>query len=179
MTFSDNETGINRIYFKTYKEYKDNITEANDKPEFLDARDKIDYYLLDGKGVDIAYDLQTNIDYYIKTREKIKLELEDEESSYEKWEEELEDEDKLLMYTSGDLADYKDKHEVFIETKKQELENLYKEYSYLYDTYGTTDESRLVVYIEDEAGNAELVGDNDFISTRILVNSFNISIDNL
>ena len=178
----DNETGVKEIKFKTLQEYKANVNQAMSEAAtggdiHGDARNKVDYYLMDGKGYDLLYELEGLITIYLNEKSKIITSKENEIIDYERWVEENPVDGVVVLQSEADskLA----AHEAYLAEYDRQLAELNKKYSYLYDIYGSTDASRLVLYVEDYAGNATVIGDEDFISTEIVSKSYNISLKNL
>lgn len=169
----DNETGIKMIKYKTLKNYKENVAEAEENPvEDLIGRTAIDYYLLDGVGKDLIYDLEAEAKNFILQRDTIQKALDAETESHNKW---LAETDLTLLTPEEINAETKNHDNLMLELNAQ-LTALYEKYPYLLDIYGKTDESKLVVYVEDYSGNGMVVGHNDFISTEMLADSYNISL---
>jgi len=172
----DNETGIKRIRYKTLAAYKKNIVQAQiDDPDNLEGRTSIDYYLIDGEGSDLIYTLPAEIENFIKTRDAINKALQDETERYNRW---LVEND-LTLFTPEEIENERSKHEDLMIDLNHQLTDLNENYPYLKDIYGGSEDSRIVLYIEDYAGNATVVGENDFISTEILSASYNISLEGL
>lgn len=172
----DNETGVKRIRYKTLANYQANVAQAQiDDPDNLEGRTEIDYYLIDGEGKDLIYVLPAEIENFITTRQALNKALQDEYERYNRW---LVEND-LSLFTPEEINAEKQKHEDLTKDINNQLSDLYDTYSYLADTEGKTEESRIVLYIEDFAGNATIVGDSDFISTEILSRSYNISLEGL
>ena len=185
----DNETGIKHVKYKTLKNYNDNVLSAEDNtPEDLAGRTNVDYYLLDGKGKDLVYDLAAEIDSYKIQKTTIIKAIEDENNRYSRW---LTEND-MDLYTEEEKDTEASAHNDMILDLNNQLTALYEKYPYLHDIYGTTENSRLVMYIEDYAGNATVVGEKGFytgntgvtgqqyfLSTEILAKSYNISVEGL
>ncbi len=172
----DNETGIKNIKYKTLKNYNDNVASTIDTPaDDLEGRTNIDFYLLDGVGKDLIYNLAAEIESYVSERKTIQTALADEESRYERWK----NENDMDMFTEEEIQAEENRHTTLISEFSMQLTALEQKYPYLHDINGTTPESRLILYIEDYAGNATIAGLNDVISTKILANSYNISLEGL
>lgn len=172
----DNETGIKSIKYKTLKTYNTNKTEAeNNLTEDLEGRTNIDYYLLDGTGKDLLYDLAAEIDTYKTEKNTIQRAIEDEQDRYSRWFAE----NDMSLLTPEEIEAENSNYNNRITDLNNQLTALYQKYPYLYDIYGKTEDSRLVIYIEDNAGNATVCGERDFISLEILANSYNISLEGL
>lgn len=171
----DNETGIDRLCYKTLTNYQNNVIQAeSDDPDNLEGRTEIDYYLLDGEGKDLTI-LPAEIEIFIKTRDTINKALEEENERYDRW---LVEND-LSLFTPEEIEKEKTQHEDLTKDLNNQLTILYNKYPYLVDIYGREEKSRIVLYIEDLAGNAIIVGENDLISTEILSKSYNISLEGI
>ena len=83
------------------------------------------------------------------------------------------------MYTQEEKDAEEAQHQNTVAELNNQLIALYEKYPYLLDIYGKTDASKLVVYIEDYSGNGIVAGINEFISTEILANAYNISLEGL
>ncbi|MBO5141727.1 MAG: type II secretion system protein [Clostridia bacterium] len=172
----DNETGIKTIKYKTLQNYKENKVEAENAPDGdLDGRTNIDFYLVDGPGKDVIYQLASEIADYKMQRDTIKKAISDENKRYDDWKEE----NDMKLFTEEEKDNAENNHNNTIAEFQNQLETLNAKYPYLYDIHGTTDASRIVIYIEDYSSNATVIGENDFISTEILANSYNISLAGL
>ena len=131
--------------------------------------------MLDGVGKDLIYNLAAEIESYVSERKTIQTALADEESRYERWK----NESDMDMFTEEEIQAEENRHTTLISEFSMQLTALEQKYPYLHDINGTTPESRLILYIEDYAGNATIAGLNDVISTKILANSYNISLEGL
>lgn len=172
----DNETGIKFIKYKTLTNYNNNKLEAEENSEDdLEGRTSVDFYLVDGEGKDLIYDLEAEINTFKTESATIQTALEDENDRHIKWVEEH----NTPLYTQEERDEEETRHQNAVAELNNQLLALYEKYPYLLDIYGKTDASRLVVYIEDYSGNAVVCGINDFISTEILANSYNISVEGL
>ena len=172
----DNETGVKTIRYKTLKNYQDNFNQAQiDDPSNLEGRTEIDYYLMDGEGSDLLYTLPAEIENFIKTKAEINSAIEDENERYNRWLVET----VLSLLTPEEIEKERVLHEDLLKDLNNQLITLNNTYPYLVDIYGRTEDSRIVLYIEDYAGNATVVGTTDLISTEILSKSYNISIEGL
>ncbi len=172
---ADNETGIKNIYYKTFKKYLENREEAirSNLEGDLEARDEIDYYLLDGNGKNLIYNLPAEWSSYKTQKETILKAIKKEESDFKEWEDNL----NPSVVNPADVAKARQEHDDFIQDLNVQLEVLDKTYPYLKDLDGTTDESRLVLYVEDLAGNATVIGIDDSVSTKILAKSYHLPIE--
>ena len=103
--------------------------------------------------------------------------IDEENESYRRWEDEHPVDGIIVLQSEADAK--RAAHLSYLADYNRELEELKKQYAYLEDLNGSTDESRLVIYIEDYAGNGYVVGDNDLLSTSILARSFSIDITRL
>jgi len=170
----DNETGIKSIKYKTLANYQNNVLEANKSTsEDLQGRTSIDFYLLDGVGKDLIYDLPSEISFFKTQRDLILQSIADEEERLNK----LRDENKDNMSITG--AEEEERLLDSIEDFNRQLEALRDEYPYIEDLEGKSINSKLVMYVEDYAGNTIVFGETDLISTEILANSYNIDLTGL
>ncbi len=173
----DNETGIKEIRYKTLTNYNENLDKAESGvDEYKDARTNLDYYLIDGKGKDLIYDLKAEITTYIAEKKKINDAIALENTEYERW---VADNPLSITVSQEDLDNADARHNAVLNDLNTSMNDLNREYSYLYDIDGTTEDSRLVVCIIDTADNAIVVGESDFLSTRILADSYNVSLEEL
>ena len=185
----DNETGIKNIKYKTIRVFNDNVIDSQNNPAAdLKGRTAVDYYLMDGQGKDLIYDLAAEIDLYKTTRQTIQSAIDEEQANYLRWKS---DSDMDLL-TDEEINKANLDHDNYIADLNNQMTALNEEYPYLYDIKGTTNDSRLILYVEDNAGNATVIGekglysDNDktgnsvyYLSTEILANSYNISLEGL
>ena len=176
----DSETGIKEIKFKKLSEYKANVAQAIEEAEtggdvHSDSRTKVDYYLMDGKGHDLMYEFETLMVDYLNARSKIQLDIDNENDDYERWVEEHPVDGVTVLQSEADNK--LSTHDAYIAEFNRQLAELDNKYSYFYDIKGKTDDSRIVIYIEDYSGNATVVGDEHFISMEILAVSYNLPID--
>ena len=172
----DNETGIKRIRYKTLANYNKNVAQAQiDDPDNLEGRTAIDYYLVDGEGSDLIYTLPAEIENFINLRKSLNDAIQEEEERFDRWEVE----NDLALLTPEEIDAENTKHNDLMDDLEHQLEELEETYPYLLDIYGTGEKSRIVLYLEDYAGNATVLGINDFVSTEILSNSYNISLAGL
>lgn len=182
MMIEDKETGIKEIYFKTLAKYKNNTIQAQEEAdagndEHSKSRNKVDYYLMDGKGNDVIYELHTLIDTYTEEVAKVKLAMNNENDEYERWVLEHPVDGVTILESQAEAR--LETHNAYVAEYQRQLNELNAKYSYLHDINGSTDDSRLVIYIEDYAGNASVVGDQNFVTTEMIAKSFNISLDKL
>ena len=172
----DNETGIKFIKYKTLTNYNNNKLEAEENSaEDLEGRTSVDFYLVDGEGKDLIYDLEAEIKIFKTERTTIQTALDDENSRHLQWVEEH----NSPLYTQEEKDAEEAQHQNTVAELNNQLIALYEKYPYLLDIYGKTDASKLVVYIEDYSGNGIVAGINEFISTEILANAYNISLEGL
>ena len=178
----DNGIGIKFIKFKKLSEYKANVAQAQSEAEsggdaYSAARTKVDYYLMDGNGSDLIYEFETIITEYLNQKSAINAAIANENDNYDRWVEEHPVDGVIILQEEADAKARA--HNAYIQDYNRQLAELNKEYAYLNDLNGSTDDSRLVLYIEDYAGNGNVVGDEDFISTKIASDSYNIDISRL
>lgn len=187
LQLSDNETGIKTIKYKTLTNYKNNVLDANQNDASdLEGRTEIDFYLLDGVGKDLIYDLPAEIATFKAQIDTIEKAMEDEEKRHADWLDENQGNMSLLTPTEIEMENQK--YMSLKEDLTNQLDELKAKYPYIVDTTGKMEDGswkdndswRLVVYVEDYAGNAVVIGETDleseFISTQILANSFNIDL---
>ena len=183
----DNETGIREVRYKTLANYESNIATITSGEgvidENIDARTPLDFFLLDGKGKEFIYDLKAEIDDYIEGKNNIKQEFDEAALNYERA--------IAIIDSSSDddegkarrKADENINYENIRADIQNELNDLNEKYAYLNGSGldGDTSSSRLVICIIDNADNAIVVGEtlDTKLSTRILAESYNISLDKL
>lgn len=172
----DEETGIKALKYKALTDYNANLAEAEKSTaEDLEGRTEIDFYLLDGIGRDIIYDLPAEIANFKAQKETIENAIETEDDRYNRWK----TENDMTLLTPEEINMENKKHLDLTTDLSNQLNDLLTKYAYLVDIYGKTDESRLVVYVEDYAGNATVIGDKVVVSTKIIADSYNISLAGL
>ena len=172
----DNETGIKSIKYKTLTNYQNNVLEANNSDVGdLQGRTSVDFYLLDGVGKDLIYDLPSEVTFFKSQRDLLQKSIADEEERYDRWK----SENDMSLFTQEEIDIEDEKHNGLIMDLNNQLTALYNEYPYLLDIYGKTNNSKLVLYVEDYAGNTIVFGESDSISTEILANSYNIDLAGL
>ncbi len=178
ISITDNETGIKSIKYKTLAQYKQNVLDAEEiETDNLDARTRNDFFLMDGSGDDLRMQLGAQIiDYATRTKEinqKIQQENEAWQIIQDAHAAEVSDEESNNQYQKRRLE-----HNDTIALLNSQLLALVAQYPYIADINGTTDNSKLVLYAEDHAGNATTVGVNnlELITTKILADSYNISL---
>ena len=159
---TDDQTGIAGIYYKTLNNYIENKIYAGNLGETEDAgRTELDFYLIDGKGKDLFIDMKKDVVNYNAKYTSI---LEDRQKENERFSD-LSDEEKVegLAEHEGILSNFDD------------MENALRlEYPYLADIYATTQTSQLVLYIEDKAGNAVVIGDEEIIGFDMLTKAYSL-----
>ncbi len=178
ITVIDKETGIKGITFKTLSTYKSNISEATIiETTNFDARRKNDFYLMDGSGDNLLVVLGSQIVEYANKKKEINAKIIEEN---EKWDEELAEYEGITLDEALDEQRIQrlKQHNDIINSYNNELTQLDLDYPYIADVDGMTDESKLVIYVFDYAGNAIVIGDNEneTLSTRVLAKSYNISL---
>jgi len=180
ITLIDNETGLKNIQYKNLTQYKANVATAHIiETDHLDARQRNDFFLMDGSGDNLLIQLGSQITEYAN-RKKVLNDLiiaenngwADEEAAYDAVD--LDNDPELQRQRAERLAQHNDA----ILSLNNQLELLDKEYPYIADIDGNSDDSRLVLYFEDYGGNGSVVGNenSEFISTRIAAKSYNISL---
>lgn len=192
VTFIDNETGIKNIYYKNLTTYQNSVTGAHETQtiEDLEARTKIDYYLVGGEGNNLIMELGSQIIYYADQVRQIQTKITEENNTWEELDEyyrRVAEESGLDADSTRQWREREDEHNDIIASYNNDLNLLNKKYPYLYSIDGlgdatqgiTPEDSRLVVYVEDYAGNGTVVGDSEMLTTRILANSYNISLEPL
>ena len=142
----------------------------------------MDKVILDGSGDNLLIQLGSQIIEYAN-RKKVLNDLiiaenngwADEEAAYDAVD--LDNDPELQRQRAERLAQHNDA----ILSLNNQLELLDKEYPYIADIYGIDNNSKLVVYIEDYAGNATTVGttDAEMLTTEMLCNSYGISLSPL
>ena len=182
LNVEDAETGIKEVKFKKLSEYQLNVQQAMEEAasggdEHSESRTKVDYYLMDGKGSDVIYELSAQIAEYLSERQRIQANIAEENDRYDRWNEENPVDGVTVLQEEADQMTRA--HNAYVQEYNRQISELDSKYSYLRDVEGSTGESRLVIYIEDYAGNATVVGDQDFISTKIVADSFSIEIKKL
>lgn len=158
----DDETGIKTIYYKTKTEYDDNKAYAESVGEGEAAgRDELDFFLLGGKGENLIENMPLDIQNYNNRYKAIKEQETIENNRYnsmsaEEQEANLADHQRIMQ----DIIDAED--------------SLKREYPYLVDPAATNEEGKLVLYVEDQVGNAVVIGDNEVISFNMLTAKYNL-----
>lgn len=153
----DNETGIKNIFYKTKKQYDKNLEEAEkvESEEELAGRDELDFYLLDGKGSSLMEDMPLDVANYNSRYQMIRQQRTEEQLSF-----------SLLSAEQQAIAleEYEQKMAEF-DNAEQVLK---QDYPYLADKNAETEEGKLVLYVEDYAGNAIVIGEDEVLSFNML-----------
>lgn len=218
----DNETGIKSISYKTLANYNTNVETAKEAPEEeeIKGRSEADYYLLDGVGKDVIYDMQADFNYFKVQRstilEAINLGLDNLNDNFIAWsqsdvddvitESEYQTENERIQELISDLVNQltqlQDEYPYFeafiLNRNPNEIRNLAEritlpisypgfpdKISKLSDTIskyynkieaGNREDMRLVLYVEDYAGNGTVVGVNDEVLLEMVANAYNIDL---
>lgn len=159
----DNETGIKNIFYKTKTQYDKNYEEAEkiESEAELAKRDELDFYLLDGKGSNLIDDMPLDIANYNNRYQAITQQREEERISYG-------------MLTAEQQALAQAKHEQVMAELDAAEQILKQDYPYLADKNADTEEGKLVLYVEDYAGNAIVIGEDDIISFSMLTLKYDL-----
>ncbi len=160
--------------YKTLERYNMNKAEAGSDTE---ARSSVDYYLIDGSGDDVIVDLKNEIYDFVTKKKEILKNLEEENDSYTRWI--TEHPIDGILITQEDVDRATQSHFSAVTELDNQLTELNEKYPYLADLDGTTEKSKLVIYVEDCAGNSIVVGEAGLLSTETLADSFNISLDEI
>ena len=178
LTVKDDETGIKNVMYKTLERYNQNKNEASSVPDGDSATNtSVDIYLLDGSGDDAIVDLKNEIADYVTKKKEIFAKIEAENDSYTRWLSEHPIDG--ILVTQEDVDRAAQTHISAIDELNRQSTELDEKYPYLADLEGTTEKSKLVLYVEDCAGNSIVVGENGILSTETLADSFNISLDEI
>lgn len=159
----DNETGISAIYYKTKTQYDENKIYAESIGENeSNGRTELDFYLIDGKGSNLIEDMPFDVqDYnarYTSIVERRTLEN-----------------NRFSLLTLTEQTDNLIEHEAILDELDIAENSLKKQYPYLADIYAGTEEGRIVLFVEDEAGNAIVIGeDAEVVSFNVLTNKYNL-----
>lgn len=178
LELTDQETGIKRILYKTLAEYQSNLEQAErDHAGDLEGRTEIDFYLLNGEGKDFMATFQADYQTFRTNLQTIQVAIDDENYRYEEWEVETD----FSVLSPEEIQKSEDEHDEYIMDLTRQLLELYQEYPYFVDIYGKSTSSRLVLYVEDEAGNATVIGleDANALSADVLARSYNVDIEQL
>lgn len=161
INIADNETGIRSIYYKTKKEYNENEIYAESIGEGRDSgRDELDFFLIDGTGSDLIDDMALNVRNYNLQYTTLQKQKADENEAFNG------------LSAEGQAAGL-EAHQLIMQGIDDALNALRLEYPYLADASGTTIEGQLVLYVEDYAGNAVVIGDDEIISFNMLSQKYN------
>ena len=158
----DEETGIKNIYYKTRTEYDGNKAYANSIGEGESTgRDELDFFLLGGRGENLIENMPLDIQNYNNRYNVIQEQKVIENNRYnsmsaEEQEANLAEHQRIMQ----DIIDAED--------------SLKREYPYLADTSATAKEGQLVLYVEDQAGNAVVIGDEETISFNMVSTKYNL-----
>ena len=181
ITFVDDETGLRSIRYKTLTTYLNNVEDAKTiETENLGARTRNDYFLMNGSGDNLMIQLGSQIIEYATTRKSINNLIQQENTAWQIIQDEY-DSAVADEYARQQYLIKRQQHNDIISSYNLQLLDLANKYPYIADINGTTNDSKLVVYAEDYAGNATTVGVNntELITTKILCDSYNISLDPL
>lgn len=159
---ADNETGIKNIYYKTKTEYKKNKEYADSVGEGeASGRNELDFFLLSGKGENLIDNMPLDIQNYSNRYNAIQEEKNRENNSYN-------------SMSAEEQAANSEQHLRNLQDIEDAMNSLKLEYPYLADPSATAEEGQLVLYVEDQAGNAVVVGDEELISFNMLTAKFNL-----
>lgn len=151
----DNETGIKNIFYKSKTKYDENLKHAEEVGE-IEGRNELDFYLLDGKGGNLIKDIPLEVASYNSRYQLIQEQREEERVRFNL----MSAEQQAIA-----LAEHEEKMNSF-DVAEQILK---QDYPYFADKNADTEEGKIVLYIEDYAGNAIVVGESDeSISFNIL-----------
>lgn len=165
----DAETGIKLVNFKTSEEVEANVNQLT--PEETSGYTKLECYLLNGKGEDV-FILPTRIAEY--NAEKTKLEEENQThntniSNLESLKAATSDEEELALIEEQIEAE-NERHTLALEPIMNKITEMETNYPYLVqpETY------RLQIYVEDYAGNVNIIGaeDAENITLKTLTNTY-------
>lgn len=173
----DDETGVKSVMFKKFSDFNNNLDEVYANSGDV-RRSSVEYYLMDGKGKDALYELENEISAYVTEMKNILLQKQTEENDFNRWI--TENPVDGIYVTNADLIRVQVTHDIASKEFDQQINELNNKYPYLKDLDALTPFGRLVVYIEDYSGNSVIAGTGDeIISTRMLANSYNISLQPL
>lgn len=150
----DNETGIKNIFYKTKTQYDKNLKHAEDVNE-TEGRDELDFYLLDGKGGNLIEDMSLEVTNYNSRYELIQKQKEEEQIRYN------------LMSAEQQVIAMAEHEQIMNELNNAE-QMLKQDYPYFADKNADTEEGKMVLYVEDYAGNATVIGYDSTISFNML-----------
>lgn len=159
----DDETGIDGIYYKTKAEYEENRVYAESIGEGVaQGRTELDFYLMNGKGSNLILDMPLDVQEYNAKYLSIKEQRINENIRFESLSTE-EQENNLF------------EHETFLNELNVAEATLKAQYPYLADIYAATEEGQIVLFVEDEAGNAIVIGeDSEVVSFNVLTNKYGL-----
>ncbi len=176
MIIKDDETGVKEIMYKTLETYNNNKAEAEAGDDY-ESRTIVDFYLMDGKGKDVVNDLENEITEFVNAKKKLLADIENENGDYSRWISEHPIDG--IVVTQEDVDNASQAHINAITNLNQQLTELNEKYPYLADLEGTSAKSQLAIYVEDFAGNSIVIGEIGQISTELIADSFNISLDEI
>ena len=171
----DNEIGLKGIFYKTIGEYNENLKYAHTIGE-TENRDELDFYLMSGKGSNLITDMPLDVQEYNARYIDIEQRRDSAEANF--------------YGMSAEQQAVQDNIDAFNQTM-QELQDaedsLKREYPYLVDTKAENEETidgalvrpgKLVLYIEDSAGNAVVIGevDSEIISFNMVTTKYDLGV---
>lgn len=159
----DNETGIKGIYYRTRAEYNENKAYAESIGEGeAQGRNELDFYLIKGKGSNLITDMP--------------LDVQDYNARYTSIVERRNNENRRFNdLTAEEQANNLLEHESFINELAQAETALKEQYPYLADIHAATEKGHLVLFVEDNAGNAVVIGeDSEAVSFNMLTHKYNL-----
>lgn len=173
LSIVDDETGLKGIYYKTIGEYNENVNYAINIGETED-RDELDFYLMGEKGSNLITDMPLDVQEYNDRLRSVKQSRESETIRFNN-----------LSAEQQALEDNIVEHERIMNEIQAEEDSLKREYPYLVDTNAVNETvidgtvvrpGKLVLYIEDYAGNAIVIGENDseVISFEMVSKKYNL-----
>ncbi|MBO5179853.1 MAG: type II secretion system protein [Clostridia bacterium] len=156
----DNETGIKNIYYKTRTEYDGNKEYANSVGE-TEGRDELDFFLLGGSGFNLIDDMPLDIQNYNTRYNAIKEQRSVENNRYN-------------SMSAEEQAANSAEHDRILQDIDDAENSLKREYPYLADPSAEEEAGQLVLYVEDQAGNAVVIGDEETISFNMVATKYNL-----
>lgn len=159
----DKETGIKGIYYRTKAQYDANKAYAESIGEGeAQGRTELDFYLMNGKGSNLITDMP--------------LDVQDYNARYTSIVEQRNNENRRFNdLSSEEQANNLLEHEAFINELAQAEVALKAQYPYLADSYAATEEGHLVLFVEDNAGNAIVIGEDDeVVSFDMVTKKYNL-----
>lgn len=159
----DDETGIAGIYYKTKEQYLENKEYAESINEGeAEGRDELDFYLLNGKGSNLIEDMPLDVKEYNANYLTIKERRESEIARFN-------------ALSAEDQALTQEEHNNYLNEYDEAERALKAQYPYLADPNAVTDKGALVIFVEDEAGNAIVIGEGEeIVSFDILTKTYNL-----